>query len=55
MASIFSSHKAVEALAALDQRDGGMRLVEIAGALGSPVSSVQVALRILVDDGLVAG
>lgn len=52
MASIFSSQRALEALAALEQRDGGLRLTEIAEALSAPVSSSQVALGILVDDGL---
>ena len=32
MASIFSSQRALEALAALEQRDGGLRLTEIAKA-----------------------
>ena len=52
MASIFSSQRALEALAALEQRDGGLRLTEIAKALAAPVSSTQVALGVLIDDGL---
>jgi predicted nucleotidyltransferase len=52
MASIFSSQRALEALAALEQRDGGLRLTEIAKALAAPVSSTQVALGMLIDDGL---
>jgi len=52
MASIFSSQRALEALAALEQRDGGLRLTEIARALAAPVSSTQVALGVLIDDGL---
>jgi predicted nucleotidyltransferase len=52
MASIFSSQRALEALAALEQRDGGLRLTEIAEALSAPVSSTQVAVRVLTDDGL---
>lgn len=52
MASIFSSQRALEALAALEQRDGGLRLTEIAMALAGPVSSTQVALGVLIDDGL---
>ena len=54
MASIFSSQRALEALAALEQRDGGLRLTEIAKALVAPVSSTQVALGVLIDDGLAA-
>lgn len=54
MASIFSSQRALEALAALEQRDGGLRLTEIAMALAGPVSSTQVALGVLIDDGLAA-
>jgi hypothetical protein len=50
--SIFSSQRALEALAALEQRDGGLRLTEIAEALSAPVSSTQVALGVLIDDGL---
>lgn len=52
MASIFSSQRALEALAALEQRDGGLRLTEIAKALAAPVSSTQVALGVLIDAGL---
>lgn len=54
MASIFSSHRALEVLAALEQRGDGMRLAEVALAIDAPVSSAQVALALLVDDGLVA-
>lgn len=54
MTSIFASRRAIEALAALEQRDGGMRLVEVALAIAAPVSSTQVALGALVDDGLVS-
>ncbi len=54
MKSIFASRKAIEALAALEQQDGGMRLVEVALAIAARVSSTQVALGALVDDGLVA-
>lgn len=52
MASIFSSQRAVGALAALEQGDSGLRLTEIAEALSAPVSSTQVALGVLMDDGL---
>jgi hypothetical protein len=38
MTTIFASRKAIEALAALEQRNGGMRLVEVAWALAAPVS-----------------
>jgi predicted nucleotidyltransferase len=54
VASIFSSKRALEALAALEQRDSGLRLTEIAEALSAPVSSTQVALVSLMDDGLVS-
>ncbi|MGI8929401.1 MAG: nucleotidyltransferase domain-containing protein [Candidatus Limnocylindrales bacterium] len=54
MSSIFSSQRAIEVLAALEQREGGMRLTEVAEALVAPVSSAQVALGLLVDDGLVS-
>jgi predicted nucleotidyltransferase len=55
MTSLFSSHRALEALAALEQRgDGGLRLAEVAAAVGAPVSSTQVALGVLIDDGLVS-
>ena len=52
MATIFSSRRSLEALAALEQRDGGLRLTEIAEALSAPVSSSQVAVGVLMDDGL---
>lgn len=52
MSSIFSSQRALEALAALEQRDSGLRLTEIAKALSAPASSTQVALGVLLDDGL---
>lgn len=54
MASIFSSLRALEALAALEQREDGLRLAELAEAISAPVSSTQVALGILIDDGLVS-
>lgn len=54
MGSIFASSRAIEALAALEQRDDGMRLVEVASALAAPISSVQVALGVLVGDDLVS-
>jgi len=54
MASIFSSQRALEVMAALEQRAGGLRLTEIAAAISAPVSSSQVALAVLVDDGLVS-
>ena len=54
MKSIFSSQRAIEALAAIEQRAEGLRLVEVAEAVGSPVSSAQVALRTLLGDGLVS-
>ena len=55
MASIFSSHRALEALAALEQGgEGGLRLAEVAKAVGAPVSSTQVALGVLMEDGLVS-
>jgi len=53
MASIFSSQRALSVMAALEQRDGGLRLTEIAEAISAPVSSTQVALAVLADDGLV--
>ena len=52
MPSMFSSQRALEALAALEQRDSGLHLTEIAEALSAPVSSTQVALGVLMDDGL---
>jgi hypothetical protein len=39
-------------MAALEQRSDGLRLTEIAEALSAPVSSTQVALGVLSDDGL---
>ncbi len=55
MVSIFSSHRALEALAALEQRgEAGLRLAEVAKAVGAPVSSTQVALGVLMEDGLVS-
>jgi hypothetical protein len=54
MTSIFSSQRALEALAALEQRESGLHLTEIAVALSAPVSSTQVALGVLMDDGLAA-
>ena len=54
MASIFSSQRALGVMAALEQRHGGLRLTEIAEAIGAPVSSTQVALAVLADDGLVS-
>ena len=53
MSSIFSSRRAVEALAALDQRKDGLRLTEVAAALAVPLSSAQAALSVLVDERLV--
>jgi predicted nucleotidyltransferase len=53
MASIFSSQRALSVMAALEQRDGGLRLTEMAEAISAPVSSTQVALAVLADDGLV--
>jgi hypothetical protein len=38
---------------ALSQAGGGLRLAELAHTIGSPVSSVQTALRILLANGLV--
>lgn len=52
MSSIFSSQRALEALAALEQRDRGLHLTEVAKALSAPLSSTQVALGVLMDDGL---
>jgi predicted nucleotidyltransferase len=52
--SIFSSHRALEALAALEQRPGGLRLTEVAEALSAPLSSAQVALALLIHEGLAA-
>lgn len=54
MASIFSSRRSLEAMAALEQREGGLRLIEVAEAIAAPVSSAQVALAVLADDGLVS-
>lgn len=48
MASVFSSQRAIEALAALEQREEGLRLSEIANALGVSDSAAQVAMRLLV-------
>src|SRR3970040_159092 len=53
MSAIFSSRRAVEALAALEQREDGLRLAEVAGALAVPLSSAQAALSLLVDERLV--
>jgi len=53
MASIFSSHHALKALAALEQARGGLRLTELAGAIDAPLSSAQVALGTLANDGFV--
>lgn len=54
MAGLFSSQRALEALAVLEQRDGGLRLTELAEAVTAPVSSTQVAVGLLIDDGLVS-
>lgn len=53
MSSIFSSRRAVEALAALEQREDGLRLADVAGALAVPLSSAQAALSVLLDERLV--
>lgn len=44
----------LDVVAALAHDPHGMRLTPLAGAIGSPVSSVQAALRILLANGLVA-
>lgn len=54
MASIFASQRSLEVLAALEQREDGLRLTELAQALAAPVSSTQVAVGALVDDGFVS-
>jgi hypothetical protein len=43
----------LDVVAALAHVPGGLRLTPLAGAIGSPVSSVQAALRILLANGLV--
>jgi hypothetical protein len=53
MTSVFSSQRAIEALAALEQREEGMRLSEVAAAIGVSDSAAQVALRLLVAEWLV--
>lgn len=53
MGSIFSSSRALQVLAALEQRPEGLRLTQIAEAIQAPVSSAQVALGMLIGDGLV--
>jgi hypothetical protein len=42
-----------DVLLALSQAPGGMRLAEISHIIGSPVSSVQTSLKVLVGHGLV--
>lgn len=53
MAGLFSSQRAIEALAALEQREEGLRLSEVADALRVSDSAAQVALRLLVAEQLV--
>jgi uncharacterized protein len=52
--AIFSSHRALEVLAALEQRPDGLRLSELARAIDGPISSTQVAVHVLIEDGLVS-
>ncbi len=53
MGSIFSSHRALAALAALEQAPDGLRLTDLARAIGAPVSSAQVSIGALEEDGFV--
>lgn len=53
MGSLFASAHAMEALAALEQREAGMGLSDVAGALQISASSAQVALRLLLSERLV--
>jgi len=54
MKSIFSSGRAITALAALESRPEGARLTELSAAIEAPVSSVQTAMDILIADRLVS-
>ncbi len=45
---------AIEVALALGQERAGLRLAELAAGIGAPVSSVQTALRSLIDAGIVA-
>jgi predicted nucleotidyltransferase len=54
VASVFGSRRALEALAALEQRETGLRLTELAESLAAPVSSTQVAVAALIHDGFAA-
>jgi predicted nucleotidyltransferase/DNA-binding MarR family transcriptional regulator len=54
MKSIFSSGRAITALAALESRPEGARLTELSALIKAPVSSVQAALDVLIADRLVS-
>lgn len=54
MNRLIASRHALEAVLALDQRPGGLRLAEVAAILGVGPSSAQRALELLVSDGLVS-
>ena len=53
MGSLFSSHHAIEALFALEQRPEGLRLSEVSAVLAILPSSAQKALSLLTGEGLV--
>jgi predicted nucleotidyltransferase len=53
MGSLFSSHHAIEALFALEQRPEGLRLSEVSAVLAVLPSSAQKALNLLTGEGLV--
>src|SRR5215203_357865 len=44
---------AFDVILALSQAPGGLRLAEISHVIGSPVSSVQTSLRVLISNGVV--
>jgi predicted nucleotidyltransferase len=50
MQSIFSSRRALAALAALESRPQGARLTELSALIEAPVSSVQAAMDVLIAD-----
>jgi hypothetical protein len=54
MGSLFSSHLAIEALVALEQRPDGLRLSEVSDVLDVVPSSAQKALNLLIGQGLIA-
>lgn len=54
MKSIFSSGRAITALAALESRPEGARLTELSALIEAPVSSVQAAMDVLIADRFVS-